>query len=934
MAQQTRLSSRPRAVSLPHAFRNTLSTAARLSVALAAALTTAVSARAQTPQQQYVYASVPVTTTTSEVAAFSKDGTTGVLTPLLSPPVPDNIEGGSMAVDALGRFLFIINPTTSKISMFQIDPSSGNLMEVPASPFSTGPTENPNMAATSPDCLATEASGQFLYIGYRSGNLPGHGAINEYLIDAAHQQLVPLAVQQTTDIDSAPIGMLTGLKGRYLYAGLDQNAGTSVYSIDPITGQLLPTGSAGNVIQAGRSIAIDPRSRFFFDSWGASQGFIDSAIISPSDGTATTGVTTIDLAPSSGLPSAMLAESSGKFLYVQLTAGVAVYSIDQTTGALTQTQPAAPILTFQTGTAVADPIGPYLYALEDSGVHGFQIDPHLGALSEIPGSPFTGASGGIRGLAISGTPVQAVSGPLAAFFPSSEAFGSVTVRQPSGTQIVSITNTGDQALILNLFLITGADAGDFTPTANCPALLPANKSCTVSVVFTPAAAGLRQASLTANDNAPGSPQSVPLSGTGVAPEPAVTLMPGSLSFPPTNQGTTSTPQSATLANAGMAALHVSSVLLSGANPNDFQLTNGCNGAYQVSATCSISVTFSPLANGLRTASIVIADDAPDSPQSVQLSGTGTGAPVTRPGVTLAPSAISFSAIAQGATSQPQTVTLTSSGTSALHISSVALGGANPTDFVLTNGCSAPAYAVSATCTISLTFAPLATGQRAATLTIADDAPSSPQTIALGGNANSAAFTLLSGAGGLTLSVTAGQTATYNLQLVPGQGFAGNVSFACSGAPATATCTTAPSPLRVTSGAPIPFTVSVATTATATIAPPWTPPRLPPFVSLRVLQTLVLCAILLLLCLAGRMSLSNAPERRRTRSSALAALALTALFVVAGCGGGASTAQSVQVPTPQPVTPSQTTITVTPSATNANGAPLANLPPIQLTLVVN
>jgi hypothetical protein len=50
----------------------------------------------------------------------------------------------------------------------------------------------------------------------------------------------------------------------------------------------------------------------------------------------------------------------------------------------------------------------------------------------------------------------------------------------------------------------------------------------------------------------------------------------------------------------------------------------------------------------------------------------------------------------------------------------------------------------------------------------------------------------------------------------------------------------------------------------------------------------------------------------------------------------SAAENAQTPAPQTVTPSQatSTITLTPSATNANTTPLANLPQVQLALVVN
>jgi len=110
--------------------------------------------------------------------------------------------------------------------------------------------------------------------------------------------------------------------------GVD-DGGTVVYSIDPVTGMLAVSGSAGNGMIAGRSMAIDPRGRFFFDGWGTTPGTIDSALISPADGTALTGISSVTL--SNQAPAAMLAESSGKFLYVQQGAGAVVYSIDQLT---------------------------------------------------------------------------------------------------------------------------------------------------------------------------------------------------------------------------------------------------------------------------------------------------------------------------------------------------------------------------------------------------------------------------------------------------------------------------------------------------------------------------------------------------------------------------------------------------------------------------
>jgi hypothetical protein len=721
------------------AFRYACSAAAGFLFVSGAVLVSAVCARAQTPQQQYVYASVPITTTTSEVAGFSKDGGTVVLSGI-GAPLADALEGGAMAVDAKGRFLFIVNPNSNGISMFEIDQATGALSEVLGSPFAAGPTENPTTAPSSPVCLATERSGQFLYVGYANGNFQGESAIIEYQIDAITPALIAPSLSTpggSTDLPSAPIGMVTDPKGLFLYAGLGPNpalgAQSSTTNVYPIGAQLptIPIGTAGSEHPHERAIAVDPQGRFFFDGWGSSDGFLESARIDPSDGTATAIVSTVSL---DVFPSAVLLESSGMFLYVQLAGGVSVYSVNPATGALAATLASASTLHFQTASAAADPQGPYVYSLQNDGVHAFVVDPEFGALFEAAGSPFSVAPGeGIGGLAVSGLPVQADSGPAASLFPASQGFDSTIVGQSSAPQTINLTNTGGELLTVNSVIVSGANKTDFTATPACQSGTPlppgtgAGGTCPIAVTFTPTAAGLRQAVLTTNDTA--GVQSATLSGTGVAPQPAVTLIPGSVSFPNTAQGGTSAAQTLTVTSSGAATLHVSSVLLGGANSGDFIMTNGCSGPYQVSANCAISVGFSPLGGGLRTAAVLIADDAPGSPQSVELSGTGIGPPVTKPGVTLSPSAVSFPATTLGTTVGSQTVTVTSTGNAAVQISSIIFGGANPGDFKMTDGCTPPAsYAVHASCVLTLIFTPAAAGTRTATITVTDDAPNSPQIV--------------------------------------------------------------------------------------------------------------------------------------------------------------------------------------------------------------
>jgi hypothetical protein len=61
-------------------------------------------------------------------------------------------------------------------------------------------------------------------------------------------------------------------------------------------------------------------------------------------------------------------------------------------------------------------------------------------------------------------------------------------------------------------------------------------------------------------------------------------------------------------------------------------------------------------------------------------------------------------------------------------------------------------------------------------------------------------------------VTAGQTATYNLQISPAGGFAGNVAITCAGAPGLANCVASPANVDVTGTVPVAFMVNVTTAA--------------------------------------------------------------------------------------------------------------------------
>src|SRR5258708_20152919 len=78
-------------------------------------------ADAQTPPQQYVYGSQPSTSTSSVVTGFSKASQTGALSALPASPFTERFEAGLIAIVSHGHFLFVFNPQSNDISMFQIN---------------------------------------------------------------------------------------------------------------------------------------------------------------------------------------------------------------------------------------------------------------------------------------------------------------------------------------------------------------------------------------------------------------------------------------------------------------------------------------------------------------------------------------------------------------------------------------------------------------------------------------------------------------------------------------------------------------------------------------------------------------------------------------------------------------------------------------------
>lgn len=509
------------------------------------------------------------------------------------------------------------------------------------------------------------------------------------------------------------------------------------------------------------------------------------------------------------------------------------------------------------------------------------------------------ASGSPQSVSLTGT--GAADSPVASLSTTTLSFGNQEVGTSSSPQPVTVTNTGNVTLTIASISVAGANSGDFSQTNTCGSSVAVNANCTIKVTFAPTGTGARSASLSIADNAANSPQAITLAGTGTAP--AVGLSPSPLPFGNQLVGVASTPQGITLSNTGTATLTISSIAITGTNSSDFSETNTCGASVAASANCSISVTFKPTANGARSASVSITDNASGSPQSVSLTGTGI-API----VTLSGTTVTFTGQLVTTTSAAQQISITNTGTAPLTISSIAVGGSNSGDFAQTNTCPASnsSLAANAKCSITVTFTPAAAGNRAGTITITDSAAGSPHAVTLTGTGTDFSLGAATGnncpqAGNCSTSATinTGQTATYDLQVTAMDGFNGSVALTCSGEPATSACAVSPTSVPPNGSSSYGFSVTVSNTTNSVTLP--VPRTLPAQPLLPLVLVSAIAALLLALIVAKLRRYS--PRLKWVLTPAAAAVLLSVLYS-AGCGGGGPSGP------PPPPPPTNAVLTIT------------------------
>jgi len=455
--------------------------------------------------------------------------------------------------------------------------------------------------------------------------------------------------------------------------------------------------------------------------------------------------------------------------------------------------------------------------------------------------------------------------PGIAIVPASVNFGNQALSVRSAAKTVTVINAGSASLTITEI----TTSGDFLETDDCIGTLSGGGGyCTISITFTPSALGSATEEISLTDNAPDSPHTITVTGTGVAASTAVTVSPTSLSFGDLKVGSVSAPKTVTITNTGTSTLNITRISASG----DFVQINTCGATLNVldvGESCTVSVSFQPIGSGSRSGSLIISSNASGSPHAVALSGTG------------------LAVFSVTSTTPTKTVIVGTSETT------FSFSATAPSDFTAN---------ITLSCSSGLTcdFEPDAifAGQTS-TLTLSDLTASTDNPLNFyvygtsGAQTAKLAVTLLLADFSLSVSpalhtVTAGQPAEYTLLVTPSYGFDKAVALSCENLPSQSECRFSQSPVTP-SGSPASVTLTVRTIKNSSLLYHRRTPLggVPPPLALMLLS---LGSLWLLYRVWRRERTSSATVLRSLLLSwrlAGISLALALLLAFSGCRGGSA-----------------------------------------------
>lgn len=397
----------------------------------------------------------------------------------------------------------------------------------------------------------------------------------------------------------------------------------------------------------------------------------------------------------------------------------------------------------------------------DSGVRNAMISIENDDANEDPYNFAIQGTGTEPEINVVGNGVNIVDGdttPQAADFTS---FGTTDVTSGTITKTFTIQNlnSANMALTVGAITFSGTNAADFSVTTAPASSVAVNSSTTFIVTFNPSGLGTRTATINiANSDIDENPYNFAIEGIGADPEinlqgNGVNIVDGDTT--PTTADWTDFGGTAvaggiitrtfTIQNLNTATmpLTVGSITFSGTHAGEFSVTTAPASSVAVNGSTTFVVTFNPNGNGLRTATMNIANnDSDENPYNISIQGTGESTEIDVRGNSISITSGSTSTSTSNYTDfgstdiTSGTITRTfyihNTGSTVLNLSSISIGGLNPSDFTIT---SAPNMTISAGSFtyFTIVFNPTALLSRNATVTIlSNDYDESNYTFAISG----------------------------------------------------------------------------------------------------------------------------------------------------------------------------------------------------------
>jgi 6-phosphogluconolactonase (cycloisomerase 2 family) len=340
------------------------------------------------------------TATPGNISVFSIDPTTGALTAVAGSTVPGGPQVFSLQFVPHSNFLWGLNLGNEgtndldyyrgSIYDYSVDPNTGLLTAVTGSP-----TQALDGTSTTPGCnvpgygtttsFTFSPSGGFGYVTNDGVDASLNVGISEFTLDPTSGLPTLVPGSQLPQCMVAPVTI--DPSGQFAYTGVNATPGIYAFNINATTGALMlaPGGTASG---GPHPVIPDPAGHFAYQASDS----INAYQIDPDTG----ALTAISGSPFSTGVVSIVIEPRGKFAYGVIAGfNVVTYSIDGTTGALTQVSAdMPPTLTAQGApTLTIDPSGQFLFAIAQNGsgqtgVFVYSIDASTGALTAVPGSPF------------------------------------------------------------------------------------------------------------------------------------------------------------------------------------------------------------------------------------------------------------------------------------------------------------------------------------------------------------------------------------------------------------------------------------------------------------------------------------------------------------------------------------------------------------------